>query len=339
MTNTPLHQALTQPPNLALIANPNSHNVVLNFLTGSMPAGTSFSRASSGTKISALGTLIVEPLNAPRFDFHPTTLQPRGLLIEGARTNLLLNSAALSTQSIAVTATAHTLSFYGTGSVTLTGAATGTLNGTGAFPNRANLTFTPSAGTLTLTVTGSVLNAQCEVGAFASSWIPTTGAAATRAIDSAIITDLPTIGFNPLEGTLVVEFESTVTFAAGMPERQLFNLGTDGPNQARVVIDTTGTIRMASTTASVIDVNIDDGGGIRSPGIHKIAFAYKQNDTAICTNGGAVVTDGACVVPPINQLRIGQNIAGTSPLFDRIRRLNYTPTRLTNAQLQSLTAA
>jgi hypothetical protein len=339
MTNTSLHQALTQPPNLALIANPNSHNVGLNFIADSMPAGTSFSRASSGTEISALGTLIVEPLNAPRFDFHPTTLQPRGLLIEGARTNLLLNSATLGTQSITVSATTHTLSFYGTGSVTLSGAATGTLNGTGAFPNRANLTFTPSAGTLTLTVTGSVLHAQCEVGAFASSWIPTTGAAATRAADNANITDLPTIGFNPLEGTVLVEFESTVTFASGMPDRFLFSLGTDTINNARVVIDTTGTIRMASATAGVTDVNVSDGGGVRPPGFYRVAFAYKENDFAICTNGGTVVTDSVCVVPPINQLRIGQNIIGAVPLFDRMRRLNYTPTRLPNAQLQSLTAS
>ncbi|MFV3388434.1 hypothetical protein ACNFCJ_24020, partial [Pseudomonas sp. NY15364] len=82
-----------------------------------------------------------------------TVIRVRGLLIEESRTNLLLNSATLATQSVTVTAVAHTLSFYGTGSVTLSGAATGTLTGTGA-GNRVSLTFTPTAGTLTLTVSG-----------------------------------------------------------------------------------------------------------------------------------------------------------------------------------------
>jgi hypothetical protein len=54
------------------------------------------------------------------------------------------------------------LSFYGTGTITLSGAFAGTLVGVGPFPARASLIFTPAAGTLTLTVTGSVLNAQLE---------------------------------------------------------------------------------------------------------------------------------------------------------------------------------
>ena len=73
-------------------------------------------------------------------------------------TNLLLNagqSSALITQSVTVTAAAHTLAFIGTGSVALSGAATGTLVGTGA-NSQVNLIFTPAAGSLTLTVTGDV---------------------------------------------------------------------------------------------------------------------------------------------------------------------------------------
>lgn len=76
--------------------------------------------------------------------------------------NLLLNSATLSTQTVTVTVGAtNILSFYGTGSITLSGGATGTLTGTGA-SNRVSLVITPTTASLTLTVSGSVTQAQLE---------------------------------------------------------------------------------------------------------------------------------------------------------------------------------
>jgi hypothetical protein len=85
-------------------------------------------------------------------------------VIAGFVRNLLINTAALSTQSRTVTAVSHTLSFKGTGTVTLSGASTaGPLVGTGA-EDFVSLTFTPSAASLTLTVTGTVQSAQLEIG-------------------------------------------------------------------------------------------------------------------------------------------------------------------------------
>jgi hypothetical protein len=113
-----------------------------------------------------------------------------GLQIESAAaTNLLLNTATLATQSKTVTAVAHTLHFTGTGTVTLTGASTdGPLVGTGTGEdNRVSLTFTPSAASLTLTVSGTVSAAQLEVGSVQSSYIPTAGATATRIAQTASI--------------------------------------------------------------------------------------------------------------------------------------------------------
>lgn len=84
--------------------------------------------------------------------------------------NLLANTDAMATQSVTVSAVAHTLSFTGTGTVTLSGASTaGPLVGTGA-GNRVSLTFTPTAGSLTMTVTGSVTFGQLELGAFATAY-------------------------------------------------------------------------------------------------------------------------------------------------------------------------
>jgi hypothetical protein len=81
------------------------------------------------------------------------------------RRNILAQTATLATQSRTVTAAQHALSFRGTGTVTLTGASTsGPLVGTGA-NDIVSLTFTPTAGSLTLTVSGTVNDAQLELGA------------------------------------------------------------------------------------------------------------------------------------------------------------------------------
>jgi hypothetical protein len=84
--------------------------------------------------------------------------------VSGIR-NLLTGTAAMSTQSLAVAASQHTLSFQGTGTVTLSGASTaGPLVGIGA-SSIVSLTFTPTAASLTLTVSGTVELAQLELGA------------------------------------------------------------------------------------------------------------------------------------------------------------------------------
>jgi hypothetical protein len=83
---------------------------------------------------------------------------------------LLLATDTMATQSATVTAAAHTLAFTGTGTVALTGASiAGPLIGTGA-GNRVSLTFTPSAGSLTMTVVGSVTLAQLELGSTATNY-------------------------------------------------------------------------------------------------------------------------------------------------------------------------
>ena len=158
--------------------------------TTTFSSAITHARASSATMVNASGTLVTVGNNVPRTGHHiynGSAWVNEGILHESeARTNLLLNSGTLSTQSATVANVANTLSFTGTGTVTLSGVSTaGPLVGTGTGENnRVSLTFTPTAGTLTLTVSGTVTNAQLEAGSTASSYIPTAGTTATRAAET-----------------------------------------------------------------------------------------------------------------------------------------------------------
>lgn len=93
---------------------------------------------------------------------------------EFAPHNLLLNSDVLGTQSVStVVGAQYTLSIVGTGSVALSGGASGTLAGTGA-SNRESLTFNATTTSVTFTVTGSVTQGALSLGASVVAYVPTT---------------------------------------------------------------------------------------------------------------------------------------------------------------------
>ena len=123
-----------------------------------------------GNGLTAGQTITIDNISVRELPgFHATasgTSRPTyGVVPSRGRVNILNATATLATQTRPVTAAQHTLSFRGTGTVTLTGASTaGPLVGTGA-NDIVSLTFTPTAGNLTLTVSGTVNDAQLELGA------------------------------------------------------------------------------------------------------------------------------------------------------------------------------
>jgi hypothetical protein len=106
-------------------------------------------RATTATRVDENDLISSVASNVPRIDY--TGGGCPSILLEPQRDNMVLNSATVVTQTITTAAVANTLSFYGTGTITLSGTFEEALVGTGE-TNRVSLTFTPTAGSLVLTV-------------------------------------------------------------------------------------------------------------------------------------------------------------------------------------------
>jgi hypothetical protein len=290
-----------------------------------------FTRASTATFVGSDGLIQSAAINAARFDHDPITLACKGLLIEESRTNLVFPSATLTTQTRTVTATAHTLSFYGTGTIALTGAHVATVTGTGAFPTRTTLTFTPTADSLILTVTGSVTEAQLEVGAFATSYIPTTTGSVVRSADRCSITGAAFTGmYNEFAGTLLCESTLNGVSPSGAPYTAVFGTDQNGISMR----ERTGAGSLQGLIISDEITSFDSLTGNVSSGVaRKSAMAFQNEGSAIiCLNGTLGTQENSVVLP-----------SGVTTLvlfreqFTTVKSFRYFKKRLVNAKLQSLT--
>lgn len=76
------------------VGNPSvpSGPASLNFLGATLPNGVALTRGSNGTYFDVSGNMQTAATDVSRFDFQPITHAARGLLLEGARTNVIRNS-------------------------------------------------------------------------------------------------------------------------------------------------------------------------------------------------------------------------------------------------------
>ena len=120
-------------------------NLALDFTTASLDSRVTLTRAlNTATAVNSSGNVAVVNANLPRFDYDPTTLACKGLLIEESR----INSTRNNTMAGAVAGTPGTLPTYWGTYTALTGltfsvVGTGTENGITYLDIRIN--GTPSA--------------------------------------------------------------------------------------------------------------------------------------------------------------------------------------------------
>jgi hypothetical protein len=184
---------------------------------------------------------------------------------------------------------------------------------------------------------------QLELGAFATSVIPTTTTALTRNADVASVNTL-TPWFNAVEGTLFAEFA-----VAGYAPSGTF------PSIA-ALSDNTGNNRVSlastNTGANLYSFGEVNAGGVSQAGfygasgspfgvgsVRKSAIAYAANNFAFTVQGLAAQTDTSGTVPTVSGLKLAADATGSAFFLNGyLRRITYYPRRLPNSTLQALTA-
>jgi hypothetical protein len=183
------------------------------------------------------------------------------------------------------------------------------------------------------TATIQLWGVQVELGAYATSYIPTLGASVTRVADAATKTGISAL-IGQTEGTIFWEFEFTTSVASGHESIINIDNGSYG-NTIYIIKGATSSISAEMYNGAVLQASFTISS--QPAGTYKAAFGYANNNTAFFLNGVQIgTTDTSCSVPTTSRIQLGNNVFG--PSTDKTAQLLLFPTRLTNAQLAELTA-
>ena len=181
-----------------------------------------------------------------------------------------------------------------------------------------------------------VWGAQGELGSVATTYIPTTSGAVSRAADvisasGALVSGL----IGQTEGTIYAEVENTLV--ASYAEAYVYRVFADANNEIWARKEGGGNTysfrwRANSQNTTFLNVAVPNG-------VNKIAFGYKSGDTALFLNGSQVATTNTDVRAfSVNPTTIALGSTSSGQFFnDRIRAAAIYTTRLSNNELQLLT--
>lgn len=294
-----------------------------------------FVRSSGASLYGPSGSIQTVGNDIARLQHDPASLAQTGLLLESGRSNLLTFTASPTSQTVSLAAEDHVLSFYGSGTVTLSGAYSATIPGDGAYPARKQFAFVPQAGDVTLTFSGDVTAPQLETAMLASSYIESGATPALRSDDVASVN----LGgwFNASAGTIV--FSGSMLDAAAN-DRVIELDGGDTSTRLSVLWNTTlGMPQFQVWNAGTLQAAIaPTGASVNLGETFRVVVGFAANDFVVSLNGSPVVADTLGVLPSgLATLRLGRSIWGAQGLM-LAESLVYYPDRLSDAEIQALSA-
>jgi hypothetical protein len=180
--------------------------------------------------------------------------------------------------------------------------------------------------------TSSILiyGAQFEQGSFPTSYIPTSGATATRSADIASI-PVTDFGYNQKAGTVVVDYTEFHNYTASPYPRVLALTNGYSPREGLEILSFNN---VGNAAGYVGGSSIFSFVGATST---KTAFSASENNFSASFAGGSVLTDTAGAMPSATLLELGK-YSSAAFLNGHIKSIQYFPRRLSNAQLQELTS-
>ena len=255
----------------------------------------------------------ISALQFPFFDFNnPTVVQiPSGTMVG------TINSTRVD---------AYSNGWYRV-SVTFTTPSTPVTQYAGVYISTSNGTLPASS---TAGLDAYIWGAQLELGAFPTSYIPTTTASVVRSADVCSITGSAFTSFyNQSEGTVLTD--SIPAAVAGTVTIFSLSNGTANERWLNRFAQNEQVVVTSAGTESGLDA-INPVAGQR----YKVLAAGKVNDFAMSINGLAAITDTSQPMPVVDRAGIGSTTAVTSSGAMTIASIRYYKKRLSNAKIQAL---
>lgn len=170
---------------------------------------------------------------------------------------------------------------------------------------------------------------QLELGAYATSYIPTTTAAVTRAAD---LLYLP-VGswYNATESTLFSD-SFLLQSLAGPFIATLYESGSD-----YFGIRYNGTNYFSPRRNDGVGADLSLGGTFAANASSKIALYNGTAGVSASRDGGAIANNSTVISPNVNTLQVGGLNMGGGISTVSVKKIKYYPARVLNTQLQLLT--
>jgi hypothetical protein len=200
--------------------------------------------------------------------------------------------------------------------------------------NRVDMIVSDNDGNYICAINGSIFiwGAQLEAGSYPTSYIPTTSAAVTRNADVISKTGISAL-IGQTEGAVFVDVNVDLSYTQN--DMRFINvsdgtstnwwfIGTNVSNQIRFYYRTSATTYVSELVPL-------------TSGRHKLAFAYKSNDYVAYVDGTQIYSLNSLIVGATSQIDLGNSFGGSGVSKQFINSAILFPTRLTNAELASLT--
>ena len=230
-------------------------------------------------------------------------------------------------------ATTGTITKYPNGWYRITALYDGTGNyaATGYIYAAASASATYGQAANTPGLTFHLFGAQNEAGSFPTSYIPTTGATATRSADVASI-GVGAFGYNAQGGTVVVTADWYPGSNFLVSNRAALEIGDGGVSERLLIYNHDGFAGRGFMKGVLFGDQTGSGARITDDQA-KVALVFADANQAHCVDGGSIDTGSAAMLAGTTIMKIGPTLR-----TGHISSIAYYPRRLTDAQIKALTS-